>query len=36
MDIMPTMSNALWICTVASIIINAISLFREKREQAPN
>lgn len=36
MDIMPTMSNALWICTFASIIINATSLLREKREQASN
>ncbi|MGL5440182.1 MAG: hypothetical protein ACRDA4_07335 [Filifactoraceae bacterium] len=30
MDIMPTMSKALWICTVMSILINSISLFKEK------
>ena len=30
MDIMPTMSKALWGCTGASIIINAISLFQER------
>ena len=32
MDIMPTMSKALWVCTGASILINSISLFREKGE----
>ncbi len=30
MDIMPTMSTALWVCTVASILTNSISLFKEK------
>ena len=30
MDIMPSMSNALWICAVVSILINSISLFKEK------
>nr|WP_314098772.1 hypothetical protein [uncultured Lachnoanaerobaculum sp.] len=30
MDIMPTMSTALWICTFASILINSISLFKGK------
>ena len=30
MDTMPTMSKALWICTIASIFINSISLLREK------
>ena len=30
MDIMPTMSAALWVCVVISILLNAISLFREK------
>ena len=30
MDIMPTMSKALWCCTVASIIINSVSLFNQK------
>ena len=29
MDIMPTMSTALWICTTASIAINSISLLTE-------
>ena len=31
MDIMPTMSKALWVCTIASTLINAISLLRESR-----
>ncbi len=30
MDIMPTMSKALWVCTGISILINAVSLFRER------
>ncbi len=30
MDIMPTMSKALWVCVILSIIINSISLFNEK------
>ena len=30
MDVMPTMSKALWLCAILSIILNAISLFREK------
>lgn len=30
MDIMPTMSAALWVCVVISILLNAFSLFREK------
>ena len=30
MDIMPTMSKALWVCVALSIAINSISLFREK------
>ena len=30
MDIMPTMSNALWVCVIISILINSISLFKEK------
>lgn len=29
-DIMPTMSKALWVCVILSIIINSISLFKEK------
>ena len=29
MDIMPTMSIALWICTIASLLINSISLFKD-------
>ncbi len=27
MDVVPTMSNALWILTIASILLNSISLF---------
>lgn len=30
MDIMPTMSEALWVCVILSILLNAISLFRER------
>ena len=30
MDIMPTMSKALWVCVGISILLNAVSLFREK------
>ena len=30
MDIMPTASKALLVCTIGSILINAISLFRGK------
>ena len=30
MDIMSTMSTALWICTFVSILINSISLFKGK------
>ena len=30
MDTMPTMSRALWACTVVSILLNCISLFRRK------
>lgn len=29
-DIMPTMSKALLVCVILSIILNSISLFREK------
>ena len=31
MDIMPTMSKALWICAIASILINAIPVFWNKK-----
>lgn len=31
MDIMPTMSKALWICVIASILFNAVPLLREKK-----
>lgn len=31
MDIMPTMSTVLWVCTIASILINSISLFKRKK-----
>lgn len=30
MDIMPTMSKALWVCVGISILLNSVSLFREK------
>ena len=30
MDIMPTMSKALWVCVRISILLNSVSLFREK------
>lgn len=30
MDIMPTMSRALWVCTLSSILINSVPLFRER------
>ncbi len=31
MDIMPTMSKTLWVCSIASILINSISLFKESK-----
>ncbi|MDO4650043.1 MAG: hypothetical protein Q4B26_15500 [Eubacteriales bacterium] len=31
MDIMPTMSKALWVCSLLSILINSFSLFKEKK-----
>ncbi len=31
MDIMPAMSTELWVCTVASILINSIALFRKRK-----
>ena len=30
MDIVPTMSKILWVCTIISIVINSISLFKRK------
>ena len=30
MDIMPTMNKALWVCTVISILLNSVSLFKGK------
>ncbi len=30
LDIMPTMSKALWVCVIVSIAMNSISLFRKK------
>ena len=30
MDILPTMSKALWVCTIISILLNSISLFKRK------
>lgn len=32
MDIMPTMSKALWVCTIISILLNSISLYKEKEK----
>ncbi len=32
LDVMPTMSMALWVCTVASILINSISLFKDRNK----
>lgn len=29
MDIMPTMNKVLWVCSLASILMNSISLFKE-------
>lgn len=29
-DIMPSISKVLWLCVIVSIIINSISLFRQK------
>ena len=29
MDVVPTMSKALWVVTIVSILINSISLFKE-------
>lgn len=31
MDIMPTMSKALLICTIFSILINSVSIFKSKK-----
>ena len=31
LDVMPTMSKALWVCVILSIVINSISLFKEKK-----
>lgn len=36
MDIMPSMSKALWVCVILSILINAISLFRENKNRNMN
>ncbi len=30
MDIMPTMSKTLWMCTIISILLNSVSLFKGK------
>ncbi len=30
MDIMPTMSKSLWVCTFASILINSVGLLKRK------
>ncbi len=31
LDIMPTMSTALWVCVIASILVNGITLFIKKK-----
>ncbi|MCC8121627.1 MAG: hypothetical protein LIO42_06560 [Oscillospiraceae bacterium] len=33
MDILPSVSNLLWICVIASIVINGVSLFGKGRNQ---
>ncbi len=33
MDILPSASNLLWICVIASILINGVSLFGKGRNQ---
>jgi len=33
MDVVPTMSTALWVLTIASILLNSISLFRKKTDE---
>ena len=30
MDIMPTMSKALWVCTILSVLINSVAYFSAK------
>ena len=34
MDVVPTMSTALWFCTIASIAINSVSLLTEKNQKS--
>lgn len=34
MDVMPTVSTALWICTIASIAINGVSLLTGKNQKS--
>lgn len=29
MDVTPTLSKALWVCTIVSILINSVSLFKQ-------
>lgn len=29
-DVVPTMSKSLWTCTIASIVINSVSLFKKR------
>lgn len=31
MDIMPTMSKALWVLVISSIAVNSVSIFKKKR-----
>lgn len=32
MDILPTMSKALWVCCIISILLNSISLFKGREQ----
>lgn len=32
MDVVPAMSKVMWICVIASIVINGISLFTKRRQ----
>lgn len=33
MDIMHSMSNVLWVCTIISILLNSYSLFKERKRE---
>lgn len=29
-DVVPTMSKSLWVCTIASVVINSVALFKKR------